>query len=241
MKFQPPLIGITTSGQMLTGNFSLSKFYVEAIRSAGGVPILIPAGEPNLAAMFAQLDGLVFSGGGDIDPDMYNGVCHPTIYNIDPERDRSEISLAQLALATEIPILGICRGLEILVVATGGSLIPHLPDEFGEVIAHRADQALSTEHTVKIAPDTHLAQIVGTLEVPVVSWHHQAVGTIPSEWRIAAKAPDGVIEALEHGNHPWAIALQWHPEMSIQDSSQYRIFHAFVTAARTRMGMWKTA
>jgi putative glutamine amidotransferase len=241
MKFQPPLIGITTSGRMLTGNFSLSKFYVEAIRSAGGVPILIPAGEPNLAAMFAQLDGLVFSGGGDIDPRMYSGVSHPTIYNIDPERDRSEISLAQMALATEIPILGICRGLEILVVATGGSLIPHLPDEFGEVIAHRANQTLSTEHTVKIDRNTHLAQIVGTIEVSVVSWHHQAAGSIPSEWRIAAKAPDGVIEAIEHKDRPWAIALQWHPEMSIQDSSQYRIFHAFVTEARTRMGMWRTA
>jgi len=241
MQFQPPLIGITTSGQMLTGNFSLSKFYVEAVRIAGGVPILIPAGEPNLAAVFTQLDGLVFSGGGDIDPKVYHGESHPSIYNIDPERDRSEISLAQMALATEIPILGICRGLEILVVATGGSLIPHLPDKFGEIIAHRADQTLSTEHTVKINPDTRLAQILGMLEVSVVSWHHQAAGSIPSGWRIAAKAPDGVIEALEHEDRPWAIALQWHPEMSIQDTAQYRIFHAFVTAARTRMGMWRIA
>lgn len=241
MQFQPPLIGITTSGQMLTGNFSLSKFYVEAVRIAGGVPILIPAGEPNLAAVFAQLDGLVFSGGGDIDPRVYNGESHPTIYNIDPERDRSEISLAQMALATEIPILGICRGLEVLVVATGGSLIPHLPDKFGEIIAHRAEQTLATEHTVKINPDTRLAQILGTLEVPVVSWHHQAAGSIPSQWRIAAKAPDGVIEALEHEDRPWTIALQWHPEMSIQDTAQYRIFHTFVAAARARMGLWRTA
>lgn len=241
MKFQPPLIGITTSGQMLTGNFSISKFYVEAVRLAGGLPILIPAGEPNLAGVLSQLNGLIFSGGGDIDPKLYNGVSHPTIYNIDPERDRSEIALAQMALATEIPILGICRGLEVLLVATGGSLIPHLPDAFGAAIAHRADQLHSVEHTVKIDLDTRLAQIVGTTEVNVVSWHHQAAGVIPPEWRIAAKAADGVIEALEHKYHPWAIALQWHPEMGIQDVGQQRIFQAFVAASRTRRAVWQTA
>ena len=231
MKSKPPLIGITTSGQLLTGNFSLSSFYVEAVRLAGGVPVLIPAGEPNLLTILESLNGLIFSGGGDIDPAIYNGVSHPTIYNVDPERDRSEISLAQLALATHIPILGICRGLEVLVVATGGSLYPHLPDKFGEVVVHRTDQMHSIEHNVQISVQSRLAEIIGATEIAVVSWHHQAVSTVPLEWRVAARAADGVIEALEHQHHPWAIALQWHPELSIHNSLQQRILQAFVAAS----------
>jgi putative glutamine amidotransferase len=234
MKSQPPLIGITTSGQMLTGNFCLSKFYVEAVRLAGGVPMLIPAGEPDLSTILERLDGLIFSGGGDIDPAIYNGVSHPTIYNIDPERDRFEITLAQLALATDIPILGICRGLEVLLVATGGNLIPHLPDEVGEIVIHRADQMHSIEHSVQIVSESRLAGIIGATEVKVFSWHHQAASTVPLEWRIVARAADGVIEAIEHKHHPWAIALQWHPELSIDDPLQQRIFQAFITAARTK-------
>lgn len=231
MGFQPPLIGITTSSQMLQGSFCLSRLYVEAVRLAGGVPILIPAGEPDLSTILSRLDGLIFSGGGDIDPAIYQGVAHPTIYNIDPERDRSEISLAKLVLATNIPILGICRGLEVLVVATGGSLIPHLPDEVGNVVVHRADQLHSIEHGVYIAPNSHLAKILGTTEVKVMSWHHQAANTVPLEWNITARAADGVIEALEHKHHPWAIALQWHPELAINDPFHPRIFQAFVAAS----------
>lgn len=231
MKSKLPLIGITTSGQMLTESFCLSKFYVEAVRLAGGVPMLIPAGEPNLFAILASLDGLIFSGGGDIDPAIYNGVSHPTIYNVDPERDRSEISLAQLALATTIPILAICRGLEILMVATGGNLYPHLPDEFGEMVVHRTDQMHSIEHSVKITSESRLAQIIGTTEISVVSWHHQAASEVPLEWHVTARAVDGVIEALEHKHHPWAVILQWHPELSINDPLQQKIFQAFVTAA----------
>ncbi len=237
MGFQSPLIGITTSSQMLQGSFCLSRLYVEAVRLAGGVPILIPAGEPDLSTILLRLDGLIFSGGGDIDPAIYNQVVHPTIYNVDRERDRSEISLAQLVLATNIPVLGICRGLEVLVVATGGSLVPHLPDEFGEVVVHRADQLHSVEHGVYITSDSRLAAIVGTTEVKVVSWHHQAASIVPSEWNVTAWAADGVIEALEHKHHAWAIALQWHPELSINDPLQQRIFQAFVNAARTKTSL----
>lgn len=235
MESKPPIIGITTSGQMLTGNFSVSSCYVEAVRLAGGVPLLIPAGELNLSALLESLDGLIFSGGGDIDPAIYQGVSHPTIYNLDRERDRSEISLAQLALSTNIPILGICRGLEVLVVATGGSLHPHLPDEFGEAVAHRADQMHSIEHSVQIVPESRLAQIIGATKIAVFSWHHQAACIVPMEWCVTAQADDGVIEALEHQDHRWAIALQWHPELSINDPLQQRIFQAFITAARTQV------
>lgn len=234
MGFQPPLIGITTSSQMLAGSFCLSRLYVEAVRSAGGVPVLIPAGEVESSTILSRLDGLILSGGGDIDPEIYNGRYHVTIYNIDRERDRSEISLAQLILSTNIPVLGICRGLEVLVVATGGSLIPHLPDEVGEVVIHRADQSLAAEHSVKIAANSRLAEIVGATELNVMSWHHQAASIVPQEWNVTAQAADGVIEALEHKHHPWAYALQWHPELAIHDPLQQRIFQAFIHAASTK-------
>lgn len=241
MKSKPPLIGITTSGHHITGSFCLRGEYVEAVRSAGGMPILLPPGEPEEASsILEQVDGLILSGGGDIDPAAYNGTPHPTIYNIDPERDRSELALAKLVLATDIPVLGICRGLEVLVVATGGSLVSHLPDEFGDLVVHRADQLHSAEHSVQIAPGSLLNTLVGTTMVNVMSWHHQAASIVPPGWRVTARAADGVIEALEHEHHPWAIALQWHPELSLNDPFQQRILRAFVAAAQNPKALTTT-
>ncbi len=235
MKSKPPLIGITTSGHNITGSFCLRGEYVQAVRSAGGIPILLPPGEPEEgAAILGQVDGLLFSGGGDIHPDTYNGSPHPTIYNVDPERDRCELALAKLVLSTDIPVLGICRGLEVLVVTTGGSLVSHLPDEFGEEVVHRAAQLLSIEHSVQIAPESLLNTMVGTTQATVVSWHHQAASIVPPGWRVTARAADGVIEALEHERHPWAIAVQWHPELSINDPLQKRILRAFIVATQNR-------
>lgn len=232
---KPPLIGITTTGQRGTGSFCLRSEYVDAVRFSGGHPILLPPGEPEESALILErVDGIILSGGGDIDPAIYDGAPHPTIYSVDSERDRFEISLAQLALNTDVPILGICRGLEVLVVATGGSLVPHLPDEFALVVVHRAEQALPTEHSVYIAPESCLAKVIGETEATVVSWHHQASRTVPLGWRVTAQAADGVIEAIEHEHHPWAIALQWHPELAINDPLQQRIFRAFVAAAQNR-------
>ncbi|MFB2918528.1 gamma-glutamyl-gamma-aminobutyrate hydrolase family protein [Aerosakkonema funiforme] len=234
MKFHPPLIGITTSSQHQTASFCVRREYVDAVRLAGGLPMLLTPGEPNVATILESVDGIVFSGGGDIDPAAYNGAAHPSIYNVDAERDRFELSLAQLALETDIPILGICRGLEILVVASGGKLVTHLPDEFGETIVHRAEQARPCEHNVQITPNSRLATIIGPGEAKIVSWHHQAASTIPPDWRLTAQASDGVIEALEHQHHPWALALQWHPELSLNDERQQRIFRTFVAAAAHR-------
>ncbi len=241
MKSKPPLIGITTAlieistpAQRETRVFCLRSDYVEAVRRSGGLPILLPPGEPEeSASILERVDGLVFSGGGDIDPSVYNGEPHPTIYNVDAKRDRFELALSQLALGADIPILGICRGLEVMVVATGGSLVSHLPDEFGESVIHRAEQSCPSEHPVQIAPGSRLATMIGTTETTIVSWHHQATRTVPLGWRIAAQATDGVIEALEHKRHPWAIAVQWHPELSLDDPQQ-QIFRSFVAAAQER-------
>jgi len=234
MKLQAPLIGITTPVCRQTNTCCLRANYVKAVRMAGGVPILLPPEETDCQPLLERLEGLIFTGGGDIEPSAYNGVQHPTIYNVDSERDLFELNLAKLALAAEKPVLGICRGLEILVVASGGSLVAHLPDEFGEKIDHRQAELTPSEHLVYITPHSRLAAIADDTEVRVFSWHHQAVSLVPLGWRVAARACDGVVEALEHEHHPWALGLQWHPELSLQDPSQQQIFNSFVNAASNR-------
>lgn len=233
-----PIIGITTYGRNELGQFHVYAAYVEAVRRAGGIPILLPPGEPQPDRLIERIDGLVFTGGGDIHPERYSGDFHPAIYKIDHERDEFELELARRAVQAEVAVLGICRGMQVLSVASGAQLMPHVPDAFGTSVLHREEQLLPTRHPVELLPQSQLAQIIGKAQVDVVSWHHQAVTTVPPGWQVAARAPDGLIEAVEHGDHPWAIALQWHPEMSAaEDPLQQRIFEAFVAAAsRSKYG-----
>ena len=231
---RPPVIGITTFNQNEHVHYHLASTYVEAVRSSGGLPILLPPDEPDPAAILEFVDGLIFSGGEDLDPATYNGSLHPSISNIDPKRDAFELTLAREAINTDIPVLGICRGIGVLSALSGGSLLPHIPDEFGEVVAHTGEPTQSVKHLVRIEPESRLAQVIGSTEITVVSSHHQAVRTVPLGWRISAYALDGVIEALEHEHHPWAIALQWHPELAIDDPLEQRIFQALVEAASAR-------
>lgn len=234
-----PLVGITTSGRNGATAFSLMATYVDAVRAAGGVPVMLPPGEPDPEAILDRLDGLILSGGGDINPALYNGTAHEFTYNIDRERDESELALAHLALDRDLPVLGICRGMELLVVACGGTLVPHLPDEYGTKVNHRLNPSpgllYPSQHYVRITPGSRLAGIVGNAELAVVSWHHQAVRTIPPGWRVVAHSvEDNAIEAVEHQHCGFAIAVQWHPELSPGDTSHQRIFQSLVAAARQR-------
>lgn len=232
---KPPIIGITTSCKSETGHYSLFSNYIDAVRRAGGIPVLLTPGELHQARILDFVDGLLFSGGGDIEPAEYDGSAHPSIYRINAERDAFELGLANLALKTNIPLLGICRGLEIFTVVSGGRLVSHIPDEFGESIIHRADQSQGVEHAVQLVPRTRLSTLLHhKTTVKVVSWHHQAAEAAPTGWRVAAQAPDGVIEAIEHQHHYWAIAVQWHPELAPDDLLQQRIFKGFVQAASQR-------
>ena len=232
---RPPIIGITTFDQNENGHYHLASANVEAVRLAGGLPVLLPPDEPNPTAILDVVDGLIFSGGGDLAPATYNGSLHPSISQVEHERDTFELTLARLALNTDIPVLGVCRGIGILTVASGGTLVPHVPDEFGKVVAHTGEPTQKTvKHQVQIEPQSQLAEVIGTTVATVVSGHHQAVSCVPPGWRITAHASDGVIEALEHEHHPWAIALQWHPELALDDPLQQRIFQSLVEAARTR-------
>jgi putative glutamine amidotransferase len=227
-----PIIGITTYGRDRSGNFYLPGAYVEAVRKAGGVPILLPPGESKPDQILQLVDGLVFSGGGDIDPAVYGGSSHPSISRVDPERDAFEIALARKVLRKDTPVLGICRGSQLLNVATDGDLVTHVPDEFGFEVLHQGANGEEKEHLVQIVPQSRLAQIVGVSELSVVSKHHQAPRKIASAWRIVARAEDGVIEALEYEKHPWMVAVLWHPELSFEEAHHQRLFDAFVKAAK---------
>ena len=232
-----PIIGITTAGRTESGHYQLHQTYLSAVRQAGGVPILLAPGEDRCDRLIEHLDGIIFTGGGDIHPECYDGKPHPTIAKMDLERDRFELDLAQRAIQADLAVLGICRGMQVLSIVSGAMLIPHVPETFGNTVSHVEQQQpddlpTPTRHPVILEPGSVLSSIVDQREIEVVSWHHQAVPTVPPGWQVAAHADDGLIEAVEHMAHPWAIALQWHPELSAPDDPhQQAIFRAFVHAA----------
>ena len=229
-----PVIGITTYGRNTKGRFHLPGDYVDAVRAGGGLPVLLPPGEAHIGDILRVIDGLILSGGEDIDPRLYKGMPHPSIERVDPERDAFELALARAVLEGDLPVLGICRGHQMLNVATGGDLIPHLPEWQRNGVVHRGDQEREVIHPVQVEPGTRLAEILGVAEVPTVSLHHQGMGKISPEWQPCAYAPDGLVEAQEHRDHPWMIAVQWHPEMAYREPAQIRIFQALVSAALVR-------
>lgn len=230
-----PVIGITTYGRSPENRYSLPTAYVSAVQRAGGLPVLIPPGTGNPERYFELLDGLILAGGGDIDPARYGGSTHATLYGIDAARDELELALARAALRLQAPLLGICRGMQLLNVALGGTLIEHLPDEVGEDILHRALPRDPTPHKVRVEAGSNLAAVTGVTEMQPMSWHHQGVRRLADGLQAVARAPDGTIEAVELPGQPWLLAVQWHPELSAhEDPAQQRLFDALVANAMQR-------
>ena len=227
-----PIIGITTYGRNEENHFTLPAEYIEAIRNAGGLPWPIMHGESNLREILDHVDGLILAGGGDLNPLLYGGDDHETIYMLDDERDQTEIDLANQAIDSGTPTLGICRGTQILNVARGGSLYEHLPDVVGDKISHRVPPREPTPHAIYVSSGSRLAKILEQTRFSSSSWHHQALKNVPDEFKVVAKAPDGVVEAIEMPDHPWLIAVQWHPELTAaEDPIQQRLFDKLVEAA----------
>lgn len=232
---KPPVIGITTYGRDERGRYTLPGEYVDAVERAGAVPVLIPPAPRHAARYLELVDGVVLAGGGDIDPAHYRGAPHDSSYGVDTSRDALELELARRIVERRAPTLAICRGLQVLNVALGGTLIEHLPAVVGEDVLHRAPPREPTPHAVAITPGSRLAAIAGTTECAPMSWHHQAVRTLAPGLEVVARAPDGTIEAVEMRAHPWLIAVQWHPELTAaQDPAQQRLFDALVGAAQGR-------
>lgn len=230
-----PIVGITCYGpdELEFRSYWLPTAYVDAVEQAGAQALLLPAGGRLSDALLARLDGLVLSGGGDLDPACHAGGSHAAVYMVTPERDRFEIELARRALERpELPLLGICRGMQVMNVALGGDLELHLPDVRGDRVEHRLPPRLPIHHPVRIAGDSLLGRIYGRERFRVCSWHHQEVrklghGLVPVAW-----AEDGVVEGLVQPDHPFALGVQWHPELQVGDDPlQRQLFTAFVEQA----------
>jgi putative glutamine amidotransferase len=229
-----PLIGISSYGRAgERQSFSLPCEYVDVVRLAGGVPVVLPSVEGEIPEALDAVQAVILPGGGDVDPAHYGGLRHDANYGISAERDGFEINLARAALARhELPILCVCRGMQLLNVALGGDLISHIPDHFGERVPHRHPGRLPVEHEVRIDPTSRLYSILGDTELRVQSIHHQAVGRVADGMRAVAWSPDGVIEAIESPRHPFLIAVQWHPELgALGDARQRRLFEVLVEIA----------
>ena len=233
-----PLIGITgdlpqnSSGHPLTG---LNEAYWRAVAEAGGAPVVIP---PNLGAdaaeaLVAALDGILFSGGGDVEPWRYHSAERANLIEVNRARDELELSLVQLLVTSRKPFLGICRGCQVLNVALGGTLYEDLDTYPASGVRHNVPgkESAIPAHDVALEADASLARIMERQSFGVNSHHHQGLRDIPSALRISARAPDGLVEAVEVREHPFALAVQWHPEWLTHDEWTRKLFSAFVTAA----------
>lgn len=235
-----PLVGITTYPAGDNGRFSAPRAYVDAVRRGGGEAVLLTPGLLDPVGLVDRLDGIVLTGGADVGPSRYGHPGHPTVYGVDDERDTTELAAIERVLEIGLPALAICRGHQLLNVALGGTLHPHLPEVVDGSIEHRDAEAVAAgrsgavPHPVTVAAGSLLARTMGATDVVPMSWHHQAVDRPGCGLRIVGRAPDGTIEALEHDTHPLLLCVQWHPELSAAtDPTQQALFDALVVAART--------
>jgi len=243
---RPPLIGVTMSttpdgpAGLTPPRAWLNNAYLRAVQQAGGVPVLLPPhlDDRALDALWSRLDGLLLTGGGDVDPSRFTADArHPTVGDVSEARDRLEIAVTERALHDERPLLAICRGIQVLNVALGGSLYQDIAGETGSTIAHSQTEARDRPtHPVKVMGEgTRLGAALGAPEVEVNSMHHQAIKRLGRALREVAWAPDGIIEGIEI---PEASALvlgvQWHPEeLAAHDPAARNLFRALVTAAES--------
>lgn len=239
-----PMIGITPSpsnDQMSHGTFyryALSRTYTDAVQAAGGFPVILPESETDLDPVFDRIDGLLLSGGGDIDPVLFNeSTVHPKTYGVSEERDTFEIKAFQTAVERDLPTLCICRGIQVMSVAQGGTLHQHIPDNVPGEIGHRQQEFGRTRdelgHTVRLSDGPHLLRsILGKDEMDVNSFHHQSVATPGIHLQVVATSSDGVVEALWHPGMRFGLGVQWHPEMLAHLHADHAaLFSAFVAAS----------
>jgi putative glutamine amidotransferase len=230
-----PIIGLTTSRDLTNETMRVNEAYVQGISQAGGSPVLVPLGvsEPALAAMAAKLDGILFTGGIDVEPARYGADNqHPKLGEVDPDRDRVELFLYQEVIRQGLPFLGICRGIQLVNVAMGGTLYIDIADQYPGAIQHdyHGYPRKTLAHAVDVVDD-RLAGILGSSREEVTSFHHQAVEKLAPAFRATAYSPDGLIEALELPGYPFGLAVQWHPECMLDEPSMQNLFRAFVQAA----------
>jgi gamma-glutamyl-gamma-aminobutyrate hydrolase PuuD len=228
-----PVVGITT--YVVPAKWSywdldaalIPYDYVRMVEAAGGRALLVPPSNEGVDETLDAVDALVFSGGSDLDPELYGQEAHPETFGVVPDRDRAELALLEAALARDMPLLAICRGSQVLNVARGGDLVQHLPDVVGDE-KHKHTPGVFADHDVAVEAGTRLGDLLGGGHAPVKSHHHQGLGELGEGLRVAAKAEDGTIEAVEDPSARFAVGVLWHPEAG-EDT---KLFEALVAEAR---------
>ncbi len=216
-----------------------NQSYVDAVIRAGAAPLLIPnvTDRALLRTLYGRLDGLLLSGGGDIDPTYYGEARHEKCGLPSPERDETELALIRWAVEDGMPLLAICRGIQVLNVALGGTLYQDIEAQAPGAERHSWSPGYPRDyiaHSVSIEPQTRLAHIVGADPLPVNSFHHQSVKDVAPGLTVTARAPDQIIEAVEANGHAFVVGVQWHPEgLASSDTRAQGLFDALVTVCRT--------
>ena len=228
------LIGITLYRDDENKKLMLNRDYPDALRRAGALPVLLPweTDPERLDAMLERLDGLLLSGGEDIDPTLYGEERLPLCGTPDPERDAMETALCRLALERDMPVLAICRGIQMLNVTLGGTLYQDVASQYGDALRHPVyDRPREQVHTVQVLPGTRLSSIIGAERIRVNSRHHQAVKTPGRGLTVCAVAEDGLTEGVEMPGKRFVVAVQWHPEsLSDYAPESHALFAAFSDA-----------
>lgn len=228
-----PIVGITsyaeevTWGAWVETSAVVPLAYVRSVERAGGRPLVVPPSEEGIEETLRVLDGLVFSGGSDVHPELYAADPHPETKDVREERDRAELALLSAALERDMPVLAVCRGSQVLNVARGGNLVQHLPEVLGHE-RHRHKPGEFSDHEVRLDPETRVGSLLGE-RAPVKSHHHQGFGRIGAGLREVGWADDGTIEALEDPSKRFAVGVLWHPE----EGEDLALFEALVEQART--------
>jgi putative glutamine amidotransferase len=222
-----PVIGITTGRGNVDGNptIRLGEAYVNAVLKAGGLPLLLPVSELPIEAILPHLD---------VNPTRFAGVPHPGVYGIDDLRDKMEIALVHAAVNSDLPFLAICRGIQVVNVALGGTLYTHISDQLPGALHHEFDDNRPRDyltHSVKVEDGSQLAELLGDTHIRVNSLHHQGVQQMAAGLRTVAVAEDGLVEALELCGHPFGLAVQWHPEALPKLEAMQALFRGLVKAS----------
>jgi putative glutamine amidotransferase len=234
-----PLIGVTTWRTTSPSGYpqvSVSEAYVRALVEAGACPVLLPSGlsSETLQAILPCLDGVLFTGGGDINPACYGAPDNPEVNGVDDSRDQLELDLLEWAAGKRLPYFGICRGLQLVNVGLGGTLYADISGQRPGAMNHDWDADYPRHylaHPVEVRPESLLMKILGQPSVQVNSLHHQGIERLASGLKPVAFAPDGLVEAVEQPGHPFGLAVQWHPENLTAHAEMRALFRTFVEAS----------
>jgi putative glutamine amidotransferase len=241
-----PIIGIICSRYARAGSSTfagIAETYIQAVEAAGGIPLLIHLTRDAavLDALYRRCDALLFAGGGDVEPERYGAEPHPMLGTVDALRDEVELNLARRAAADCVPMLGICRGVQLLNVALGGTLVQDIPAELPRALDHYASRngadRAHMAHTIALESGSWFAEQLGAVELSVNTFHHQALRDVPAGLRVTGRASDGVIEAVEGTGPNFVVGVQCHPEELYDraDDRWARVFAGFVDVARRQV------